>query len=122
MSWSSAQLAELHDAQEVVLVMHREGHPVKRLPVWVIVEAPNVFVRSWGGKTSVWFRRATADPAQEISLDGRDIPVTFESVGDMDEIAIADGYRAKYGRSGEAFIDAMVSPKAVLIRCLDGDG
>lgn len=113
MSWAADDLTEIDAAQEIRLVMHREGRPELRVPVWPIVTGGQLFVRSWAGVESKWFRRALADAAQAIEVGGCDIPVTFEPVTDHDELAIADGYRAKYGRSGESYIDAMIAPQAV---------
>lgn len=113
MSWASTDLTEIDEAQEIVLLMHRDGHDDLRVPVWAVVTGGQVFVRSWKGAGSVWFRRVIADAAQAIGVGGRDIPVRFEPVGEQDEIPIADGYRAKYRGSGEEHVDAMVAPKAV---------
>ena len=113
MSWLAPDLTDIDAAQEIRLVMRRAGRPELRVPVWPIVIAGQVFVRSWAGAESKWFRRALADAAQAIEVDGRDIPVTFEPVADHDELAIADGYRAKYARTGDGYIDAMISAKAV---------
>ena len=113
MSWAASDLTEIDAAQEIRLVMHREGRPELRVPVWPIVTGGQLFVRSWAGAESKWYRRALADAAQAIEVGGRQIDVTFEPVADYDEIAIADGYRAKYHRTGESYVDAMVAPKAV---------
>ncbi|MEO8094762.1 MAG: DUF2255 family protein, partial [Pseudolysinimonas sp.] len=104
MAWSDEELEQLHGMQELVLVMRRDGHPELRLPVWPIVAGGELYVRSWKGAGSVWFRRALVDAEQAIELGGSDIPVTFERAGGMDESAIDDGYRTKYARTGEEYI------------------
>ena len=113
MSWASADLTAIDRAQEIILLMHRDGNPDVRVPVWVVVADEQVFVRSWAGSESKWFRRVLADAAQAIDVGGRQIDVTFDPVADQHEAAIAAGYRAKYGRSGESYIAAMIAPKAV---------
>jgi hypothetical protein len=113
MSWPATQLAQLHDAVEIVLLMHRAGHDDLRVPVWVVVVGEDAYVRSWKGAGSVWFRRALADADQAIVLAGVTIPVRFVPVDDFDDIVIGDGYRAKYSRYPESYIDPMVAPKAV---------
>ncbi|CAN5261344.1 DUF2255 family protein [soil metagenome] len=113
MSWAAHDLTEIDAAHEIRLVMHRAERPELRVPVWPIVAGGQLFVRSWAGAESKWFRRALADAAQAIEVGGRDIPVTFEPVADHAELAIADGYRAKYGRGGDSYIGAMIAPKAV---------
>jgi hypothetical protein len=113
MSWASTDLAAIDGAQEIVLLMHREGRDDLRVPVWPIVVGEQVFVRSWLGAESKWFRRALADAAQAIEVGGRGIPVSYEPVGDHHELAIAEGYRTKYARTDEEYIEAMIAPLAV---------
>ncbi|MEP6481770.1 MAG: DUF2255 family protein [Rhodoglobus sp.] len=113
MSWSSAELKQLHENHELVLVLHRDGHPELRVPVWPIVTGGELYVRSWKGVGSVWFRRVLADAEQAVELDGRDIPVRFERVDDADEAAIDDGYNTKYAVTDPEYIPPMHAPIAI---------
>lgn len=112
MSWSPSDLDAIGRAQEITLLMHRDGHPDLRVPVWAVVAGREVYARSWAGNESKWFRRALADADQAIEVGGRRIPVTFEPVGSENEAAIADGYSAKYGH-GSSYVGAMIGPTAV---------
>lgn len=113
MSWSPSELAAIDKTHEVVLLMHRAGHDDKRVPVWVVVAGDEVFVRSWGGRESAWFRRAVADADQAIEVGGRTLPVRFDPVEDHAEAGIARGYTSKYGPNGGGYGGAMIAPKAV---------
>ena len=108
---SSATVEALASAEEVVLVMHREGHPEKRLPVWVVVVEGVPYLRSYKGVGSVWFRRALADARQAVEVGGHRIDATFEAIGSELEGPITDAFAAKYARY--SYTDSMAAPTAV---------
>jgi len=111
--WTSAQLAELTAAEELVLVLHRDGRETLRVPVWLVVVDGTLFVRSYKGVTSLWFRRVQADADQAIVLKSGDLLVHFENVERLDHVnrAIDAEFNRKYG--SDAYVSAMSTPAAV---------
>jgi hypothetical protein len=112
-TWTAAQLAELTAAEELVLVAHRDGRETLRVPVWLVVVDGELFVRSYKGVTSMWFRRVQADADQAIVLASADLPVRFENVDRLDHVnhAIDAEFNRKY--AAYSYVSAMSAPAAV---------
>lgn len=64
-TWTPARLAELADAEEVVLVISRADRADLRLPVWPVVVDGEPYVPSHKGVTSGW-HRGVVDAALRI--------------------------------------------------------
>jgi hypothetical protein len=99
--------------EELTLVVSREGHPTKRVPVWVVTVDGEVYVRSYKGVTSMWFRRVEADSAQALGLPGGDVDVVFRNVDRTDPVngAISAAFTAKYAKYD--YVGAMSEPAAI---------
>lgn len=112
-TWTPEQLAELVGAEELVLVLSREGRKDLRFPVWLVVVDDALYVRSYQGVTTGWYRAVVAEQHQSIVIDGRDTRVLFEFVPRTDDVnrAIDSAYLAKYASFD--YRDAMVEPAAV---------
>ncbi len=112
-NWPTARITEFDSTDELGLVIGRVGHDILRLPVWVVTVDGAVYVRSYRGVTSVWFRRVQADADQAVTLAGRDIPVRFENVDRLDHVnhAIDAAFARKYARFD--YVTAMSEPAAV---------
>jgi len=112
-TWTTPQLDELTEAEELVLVLSRAGHAPLRFPVWPVVVDGNLYVRSYLGVTTTWYRTVVANPRQAIALDGSDIAVVFESVPRRTSVnkAIDAAFLSKY--SSFEYRDAMVEPAAL---------
>ena len=108
---SSENVEALASAEEVVLVMHRDGHPEKRVPVWVVVVDGVPYLRSYKGVGSVWFRRALADARQAVEVGGQRLDATFQAIGDELEQPISEAFATKYARF--SYADSMTAPIAV---------
>ena len=112
-TWTPEQLAELAGDEELVLVLSREGRKDLRFPVWLVVVDDALYVRSYQGVTTGWYRAVVAEQHQSIVIDGRDTRVLFEFVPRTDDVnrAIDSAYLAKYASFD--YRDAMVEPAAV---------
>jgi hypothetical protein len=111
-SWSAAQLTAI-DSEELVLLVDRAQRETLRVPVWPVVVDGQLYVRSYKGMTSAWFRRVQDDQHQAIELVGRVVPVLFENVDRDDHVnrAISAAYDSKYARFD--YRSAMSEPAAV---------
>jgi hypothetical protein len=113
LTWSAARRAELAEAEELVLVIARADRSPLRVPVWPVLVDGELYVRSYKGVTSGWYRGVVADPSQSIELAGGDTRVVFETVDRTDAVNadIDSAYLTKYARFD--YRDAMVEPAAV---------
>lgn len=111
--WPEPQRATLANTEELVLVIAREGHDLLRVPVWVVGVDGDIYVRSYKGVTSMWFRRVQANFDQAIELGGADVPVRFENVDRLDHVnkAIDAEFDRKYARFD--YVGSMSEPAAV---------
>jgi hypothetical protein len=120
--WPTALLAEIERSEELVLVVAREGHDTLRVPVWPVTVDDAVYVRSYKGVTSMWFRRVEAQKHQAVALGGQDVPVVFEDVDRDDHVnrAISAAYDRKYEKFD--YRSAMSEPAAIeaTLRILPG--
>jgi hypothetical protein len=111
--WPEAQPTELANTEELVLVVARTGRDTIWVPVWVVAVDGELYVRSYKGVTSVWFRRVEVDADQAIRLGSTDLPVHFENVDRLDHVnrAIDAEYNRKYSRFD--YVGSMSDPAAV---------
>ena len=75
----------------------RDGSTSSR-PVWVVVTDGEAYVRSYRGARGAWYRRAKADGALTLVIEGTEVPATVEPVvDDAVNRRVSDAYRDKYG-------------------------
>ncbi len=112
-AWQANQLSSLASEDELELVISRPEREPQRVPVWMVVVDGELFVRSYRGVTSGWFRRVEADADQAVRIGAADVPVRFENVdrGDPVNHAISAEYNRKYARFD--YVAAMSEPAAV---------
>jgi hypothetical protein len=111
-AWTSGELDKIAAANELELASaKRDGTLRKPVTIWVVRHGDNLYVRSWRGRTSTWFRGSQDRHEGHIRAGGVDKDVVFAEVDDVnDEIDAA--YRAKYDRYGATYVDPMVGPEA----------
>jgi len=80
---------------------------VHSVPIWIVVAGDDVFVRTYRGKTSRWYRELLAGPGA-LAFGGKRVPVRAIPAVDPDSVRrTSDGYRRKYARSGS--LDSMLT-------------
>ena len=81
-------LTALADHLEVDIETVRPDGTRRRTVIWVMVDAGEVFVRSWKGDRGYWFQSAT-EPNALVALvvDGRRIPVSVHDATDAESVA-----------------------------------
>jgi hypothetical protein len=106
-------LHELAGVEELVLVISRADRAPLRFPVWPVVVDEGLYVRSYLGVTTGWYRGVVANPHQAIVLDDSDRDVLFEFVSRTDPVNtdIDAAFLAKYEKYD--YRDAMVEPAAI---------
>ena len=111
-AWASDELDRIAAADELELASaKRDGTLGKPVTIWVVRHGDDLYVRSWRGRTSTWFRGSQDRHEGHIRAGGVDKDVLFAEVEDVnDEIDAA--YRAKYDRYDATYVDPMVGPEA----------
>jgi hypothetical protein len=109
MSFSPEDLAVLDATEEIEIETQAPGAEVRRTTIWLVVDDDNVFVRTYKGPNSRWYRDALANPAVAIHVDGRRLPATAIPATDPDSIErTSAGFRRKY--ADDSSTSAMVAP------------
>ncbi|MFD5944509.1 DUF2255 family protein [Streptomyces collinus] len=117
-TWTSDQLQRIAEADELeVAPLRRDGTLRAPVPVWVVRDGDDLYVRSFRGTNGAWWRTARAGRAGRIRSGGVDKDVTFVDVRD-DEVndRVDSAYRTKYGHYGGAYVDPMVASRATTLR------
>jgi hypothetical protein len=111
-AWTSDELQKIAAADELELASAgRDGTLRKPVTIWVVRHGDDLYVRSWRGRTSTWFRGAQDRHEGHIRAGGVEKDVVIVEVDDVnDEIDAA--YRATYDRYGATYVDPMVGPEA----------
>jgi len=76
------------------------------VPIWVVVDGDEVFIRTYRGPKSRWYLELLAGPGALV-VNGRRIPVRAIDASDIASVKRAsDGYRKKYPKNDS--LDAML--------------
>jgi hypothetical protein len=101
-------LALLDRANEVDIETRSPKGTTHSVPIWVVVDGGDVFIRTYRGPTSRWYRELLAGPGALV-LNGKRIPVrAVAAVDDASVKRTSDGYRKKYRRGSS--LDSMLVP------------
>ena len=108
MSFPKATIALLDHTGEVDVETRSPKGTLHVLPIWVVVDGDDVFIRAVRGPKSRWYRELVARPGALVAK-GKRIPVRAIAAADADSVKRAsDGYRKKY-RKGSS-LDSMLVP------------
>ena len=111
MSFPKAIVALLNRADEVHIETRSPKGTVDAVPIWVVVDGDDVFIRAVNGPTSRWYREIVAGPGALV-VNGKRIPVRALAAADSASVKrTSDGYRKKY-RKGSS-LDSMLVPSVL---------
>ena len=119
-AWTSDELNRIATADELAVApLRRTGTLRGPVPIWVVRDGDDLYVRSFRGTDGGWWRTARASHEGHIRSGGVDKDVTFVEVPD-DEIndRIDTAYRTKYGRYGGAYVNPMVAARSTTLRMI----
>ncbi len=113
--WTSEELDKIGAADELELAALRtDGSLRPYVTIWVVRVGDDVYVRSYRGRGSAWFRSVLRRPEGRIRAGGVERDVTFEELEDAGRDAIGQAYRDKYAsRYSSTYVDPMLSPDAI---------
>jgi hypothetical protein len=113
-TWTTDELAAIAAADELEIAPLRpDGTQRPPVTIWVVRDGDDLYVRSYRGRDSGWFRGTQASHQGHVRAGGVDKDVTFVDEADPgvnDQIDAA--YRAKYRRFGASYVDPMVADGA----------
>jgi hypothetical protein len=113
--WTSNDLESISGADELQLASLREDGTLRKpVTIWVVRVSDDLYVRSYRGRESIWFRHARLRGKGHISAGGVTKDVVFVDVS-YDEVLnkeIDAAYQSKYRRHGAMYVNHMVAPKA----------
>jgi hypothetical protein len=111
-TWTSDELEAIGSAEELNLApVRRDGSLRRPVPMWVVRDSDDLYVRSVNGRGSSWFRGAQTRHEARIGADGVEKDVNLVETDDMnDEIDAA--YHTKYGRDYPTIVPSIVAPQA----------
>ena len=113
-TWTADELDAIGGTDELrIAALRTDGTLRNPVTIWVVRVGDDLYVRSYKGDGSAWYRAAAARPRGRVSAGGVDADVTFTAVPDVDvNDRIDAAYRTKYQRYGAAYVDPMVAPTA----------
>jgi hypothetical protein len=111
-AWTSDELGKIAAADELQLAsLRRDGTLRNTVTIWVVRHGDDLYVRTWRGRTSAWFRGVQDRHEGHIRAGGVDKDVVFVEADDVnDEIDAA--YRTKYHRYSDSYVTPMIRPEA----------
>ena len=115
MSFPKATVALLDRADEVDIETRSPKGTKHSVTIWVVVDGDDVFIRTYRGPTSRWYRELLAGPGALV-VNGKRIPVRAIAAADSASVQRAsDGYRKKYrkGSSLDSMLVRSVLPTTV---------
>ena len=111
MSFPKATLALLDRSKEVDIETRSPKGTKHAVPIWVVVDGDDVFIRTYRGPTSRWYRELLA-AGGALVVDGKGIPVKAIPAADATSVKrTSDGYQKKY-RKGSS-LDSMLVPSVL---------
>jgi hypothetical protein len=108
LSFPKGTVALLDRADEVDMETRSPKGTTHSVPIWIVVDGDDVFVRAVNGPTSRWYREILAGPGAVV-VNRRRVPVRAIAAADSASVKRAsDAYRKKY-RKGSS-LDSMLVP------------
>jgi hypothetical protein len=101
-------IAVLDRSDEVDIETSSPKGTTHSVPIWIVVDGGDVFIRAVRGPTSRWYREIVAGPGALV-VNGKRIPVRAVVATDAASVKrTSDGYRKKYRKGGS--LDSMLVP------------
>ena len=119
-TWTSGELNLIAKADELEMAPRRGDGTLRRpVPIWVVRDGDDLYVRSFRGTSGGWWRTARTTHEGHIRSGGVDKDVTFVEVTDSEtNDRIDSAYRTKYGRFGDAYVNPMVAARSTTLRLI----
>jgi len=113
-TWTDGELDAIGGAAELRIAARRaDGKLRDPVTIWVVRVGDDLYVRSYKGRGSSWYRAVRATGAGHVSSGGVDKDVAFAEVNEQATgDAIDAAYRDKYRSYGASYVDPMLARTA----------
>ncbi|SED48922.1 DUF2255 family protein [Streptomyces melanosporofaciens] len=113
-TWTSDELNRIATTDELEMAPLRgDGTPRTAVPIWVVRDGDDLYVRSYRGTDGAWWRTAHGSHEGHIRSGGVDRDVTLIEEGDPGvNDRLDDAYRSKYSRYRGTYVEPMVADPA----------
>ncbi|ASR36548.1 hypothetical protein BAY61_17815 [Prauserella marina] len=115
-AWTRDELGRIDESDEMEIAPTLgDGSLRKPVPVWVVRDGDELYVRAVNGPGAAWFRAATRRHEGHVEAGGVAKDVIFENVdGDTERIqdTLDAAYQAKYARYPSDIVGSVISGEA----------
>ena len=112
-NWTEDELQRIGATDDLEISSARiDGTLRPYVPIWVVRIGDDLYVRSYKGRDSGWYRHALAAGRGRVRAAGIERDATFVDPGTELAMDVDEGYRTKYTRFGRSFIDPMIASSA----------
>ncbi|GHA26115.1 DUF2255 family protein [Streptomyces purpurascens] len=117
-TWTSDELDRIAGADELQMApLRRNGILRRPVPIWVVRDGDDLYVRSFRGTDGGWWRAARASHMGHIRSGGVARDVTFVEAPDTEiNDRIDTAYHTKYGRFGGSYVNPMVAARTTTLK------
>ena len=117
-TWTNDELTRIEHADELrISPLRRNGTSREPLPIWVVRDGDDLYVRSFRGNAGSWYQAARSSLEGHIRSGGVAKNVTFVEVTDTDvNDRIDTAYRTKYGRYGASYVNPLVAARDTTLK------
>lgn len=123
-AWNVDELSKIETADELQIAPRRSDGTLRNpVTIWVVRQGDNLYVRSYRGAGSSWYRGTQLRHEGHIRAGGVDRDVTFaEETDPGTNEQIDTAYLDKYRRYGAPYVDPILAPSAreTTIRLIPG--
>lgn len=111
MSFPKATLELLDRTREVGIETRSAQGKKHSVPIWVVVDGDEVFIRTYRGPKSRWYLELLAAPGALVA-NGKRIPIKAVRASDAESVRrTSDGLKKKYRKSGS--LNSMLLPEVL---------
>jgi hypothetical protein len=114
-TWTNAELDKVGAAEELQIASLRaDGTLTKLVTIWVVRVGAELYVRSYKGRGSGWFKGVLVRHAGHIQAGGVEKDVAFvEETDPAAQQQIDAAYRLKYHRYEAEYVDSVLAQAAL---------
>jgi len=114
-TWTSAELDKIAAAEELQIAGLRADDTLKKIvTIWVVRVGAELYVRSYRGHGSGWFKGVLVRHVGQIQAGGVEKDVNFVEVTDPAvQKQIDAAYRLKYRREEKEYVESVLTPEAL---------
>jgi hypothetical protein len=79
--------------------------------IWIVRVGDDLYVRSYKGRTGLWYQHLARSHQGRISVGDLESEVAAEDPGEHVTADVDAAYAEKYARYGDSYIQAMTAPE-----------